>query len=218
LARATTAAIAVLDAAGFERIVVETVGVGQAEIDIASAAHTTVVVEAPGLGDEVQAIKAGVLEIADIFAVNKADREGAERTVLALQTMQGLALTGAAAHHGQAAGGVAGPGAQADGAWLPPIIKTIAPAGDGVLAVRDWIEAHRAYLATSGQRTQRERKQAASLLDHILRERLLAALYRALPAGAPAEAIAAIAQRTVDPYRAADEILAQAACLTLGRR
>ena len=91
LARATADVISVLDAAGFDRILVETVGVGQAEVDIAGAAHTTIVVEAPGLGDEVQAIKAGVLEIADLFAVNKADREGADHTVMALQMMQGLA-------------------------------------------------------------------------------------------------------------------------------
>ena len=91
LARATADVVAVLDAAGFDRILVETVGVGQAEVDIAGAAHTTIVVEAPGLGDEVQAIKAGVLEIADLFAVNKADREGADHTVMALQMMQGLA-------------------------------------------------------------------------------------------------------------------------------
>ena len=99
LAHATADVISVLDAAGFERILVETVGVGQAEVDIASAAHTTVVVEAPGLGDEVQAIKAGVLEIADLFAVNKADREGADHTVMALQMMQGLAPV-PAGHHG----------------------------------------------------------------------------------------------------------------------
>ena len=91
LARTTADVIAVLDAAGFDRILVETVGVGQAEVDIAGAAHTTIVVEAPGMGDEVQAIKAGVLEIADLFAVNKADREGADHTVMALQMMQGLA-------------------------------------------------------------------------------------------------------------------------------
>ena len=93
LGRATADVISVLDAAGFDRILVETVGVGQAEVDIAGAAHTTIVVEAPGLGDEVQAIKAGVLEIADLFAVNKADREGADHTVMALQMMQGLAPT-----------------------------------------------------------------------------------------------------------------------------
>ena len=105
LARATADVIAVLDAAGFDRILVETVGVGQAEVDIAGAAHTTIVVEAPGLGDEVQAIKAGVLEIADLFAVNKADREGADHTVMALQMMQGLAPARTGHHPPGAAGG-----------------------------------------------------------------------------------------------------------------
>jgi len=98
LARTTADVILVLDAAGFDRILVETVGVGQAEVEIASAAHTTVVVEAPGMGDEVQAIKAGVLEIADIFVVNKADRAGADHVVMALQMMQGLAPSGAGHH------------------------------------------------------------------------------------------------------------------------
>ena len=110
--------ISVLDAAGFQRILIETVGVGQAEVDIASAAHTTIVVEAPGMGDEVQAIKAGVLEIADVFAVNKADREGADHTAMALQMMQGLAPV-PSAHHGAMAAAASQssrqPGAQPDG-------------------------------------------------------------------------------------------------------
>ena len=92
LARATTAATHVLDAAGFQRIVVETVGAGQAEVDIAATAHTTVLVEAPGLGDDIQAIKAGILEIANVFAVNKADHDGVERTVLALRAMLDLGV------------------------------------------------------------------------------------------------------------------------------
>jgi len=133
LGRATADVIAVLDAAGFERILVETVGVGQAEVDIAGAAHTTLVVEAPGLGDEVQALKAGVLEIADLFAVNKADRDGADHTVMALQMMQGLAPT-QARHHGvvRSATQHAEAGAQPDGSWLPPITKTVALRGEGV--------------------------------------------------------------------------------------
>ena len=146
LARATADVIAVLDAAGFDRILVETVGVGQAEIDIAGAAHTTIVVEAPGLGDEVQAIKAGVLEIADLFAVNKADREGADHTVMALQMMQGLAPARSVHHlpavqgrvdHGAARSAAqhAEAGVQPDGAWLPPITKTVAVRGDGIAAI-----------------------------------------------------------------------------------
>jgi LAO/AO transport system kinase len=209
LARATADVIAVLDAAGFDRILVETVGVGQAEVDIAGAAHTTIVVEAPGLGDEVQAIKAGVLEIADLFAVNKADREGADHTVMALQMMQGLApaRTG---HHGAARAAVqhAEPGGQPDGAWLPPIIKTVAVRGEGVTQLRDWIEMHAAHLAATGHREQRDFARATAMLGHILRDELMAALLVRLPAGEMSEVAAAVARRAVDPYTAAEQMLA----------
>ncbi len=207
LARATADVILVLDAAGFDRILVETVGVGQAEVEIASAAHTTIVVEAPGLGDEVQAIKAGVLEIADLFAVNKADREGADRAVLALQMMQGLAPA-PAGHHGTGRqAGHAAPGAQADGAWLPPITKTIAVRGEGVAALHDWVEQHAAYLRETGQLARREATRAATALNHILRERLIAALFAGLTNGELDRAISAIARRELDPYTAADHLL-----------
>ncbi len=218
LARATADVISVLDAAGFDRILVETVGVGQAEIDIASAAHTTIVVEAPGLGDEVQAIKAGILEIADLFAVNKADRDGADHTVMALQMMQGLAPA-AAGHHGAGGnhaggihaerhGGHARPGAQEDGAWLPPIIKTIAVRGESVEDVRDWVEQHASYLRGTGQLAQRDAARAAATLDHILSERLMAALLARLPAGQLDQMIDALTRRVLDPYTAADQLLA----------
>ncbi len=214
LAHATADVISVLDAAGFERILVETVGVGQAEVDIASAAHTTVVVEAPGLGDEVQAIKAGVLEIADLFAVNKADREGADRTVMALQMMQGLAPV-PAGHHG-ATGGTgrshhAEPGAQPDGGWLPPITKTVAMRGEGVETLRDWIELHADHLRETDGLAQRDVARAATELDHILRDRLIAALLAHLPPGHLDATIAAIARREIDPYTAGAQLLAQCA-------
>ena len=208
LARATADVITTLDAAGFDRILVETVGVGQAEIDIASAAHTTIVVQAPGLGDEVQAIKAGVLEIADVFAVNKADREGADHAVMALQMMQGLAPA-PAGHHGTGRHtGHAEPGAQLDGTWLPPITKTVALRGEGIEALRDWVEAHAVYLDETGQRGHREAVRAAAVLDHILRARLIAALLERLPAGRLDLAIDAIIRREIDPYTAADQLLA----------
>lgn len=207
LARATADVISVLDAAGFDRILVETVGVGQAEVDIASAAHTTIVVEAPGLGDEVQAIKAGVLEIADLFAVNKADREGADHTVLALQMMQGLAPA-TAGHHGvRHRSGHAEPGAQPDGAWLPPIVKTVALRGEGVETLRDWVERHAAYSKETGQTGGREVTRASAMLRHILRDRLLATLLARLPAGRLDEVVAAIARREIDPYTAAERLL-----------
>ena len=219
LARATADVIAVLDAAGFDRILVETVGVGQAEVDIAGAAHTTIVVEAPGLGDEVQAIKAGVLEIADVFVVNKADREGADHTVMALQMMQGLApaRTG---HHPPAAQGWGDhgaarsaaqhveAGAQPDGAWLPPITKTVAVRGEGVAQLRDWIEIHASYLVATGQREKRDFARATATLSHILRDELMAALLARLPAGQMSEVTAAVARRAVDPYTATAQMLA----------
>jgi LAO/AO transport system kinase len=210
LARATADVISVLDAAGFDHILVETVGVGQAEIDIASAAHTTVVVEAPGLGDEVQAIKAGVLEIADVFAVNKADREGADHTVMALQMMQGLAPQSAGHHRaaGRPAHPHAEPGRQADGSWLPPITRTIATRGEGIEPLREWIERHAIYLRETGQLAHREIARAAAELDHILRDRLLADLIARLPAGRLTGMAQMVAERRVDPYTAAEQILA----------
>ena len=217
LARATADVILVLDAAGFDRILVETVGVGQAEVDIASAAHTTIVVEAPGLGDEVQAIKAGVLEIADLFAVNKADREGADHTVMALQMMQGLAP---ARQHAptqsrpgdrgalKAGGRQPEPGVQPDDGWLPPIVKTVAVRSDGVARLRDWIEGHAVYLAQTGRWRQRETMRAAQLLDHILRDGLLNTLVAHLPAGRLPALAESVARRESNPYTAAEELQA----------
>jgi GTPase len=211
LARHTHEAIQVLDAAGFSRILVETVGVGQAEVDIASAAHTTLVVEAPGLGDEVQTMKAGVLEIADVLVVNKADREGADQALMALQAMQ--ALTVGWGHVAELAPGGElrpdEPGHQADGSWLPPITKTTAINGGGIECLRDWIEAHRAYLHRTGSLAAREAARAATLLDQVLCHELKTTLMAQLPDGQLARLATAIAQRELDPYSAAREILTQ---------
>ena len=205
LARATGDAVLVLDAAGFACILVETVGVGQAEVDIASTAHTTVVVEAPGLGDDVQAIKAGVLEIADVFAVNKADREGADRTVLALQALQGMGPR-PAGHHGTEAG-LASPRTAAKADWLPPICKTVGLTGEGVPALWEAIEAHAAYLHSSGRYQDRVRLRVRSELEQILQQDLLRRLLDGLPAGAWDDIVSRVAQREVDPYGAVEELL-----------
>jgi len=238
LARATSDVLTILDAGGFDRILIETVGVGQAEIDIASAAHTTIVVEAPGLGDEVQAIKAGILEVADLFAVNKADRDGADHTAMALQMMQGLAAPQAAqslgqatGHHREPAGGSRPghpsahpePGAQEDGSWLPPITKTVAVRGEGVDVLRDWIERHAGYLRETGQLTRREVARATTALRAILSDRLMATLLASHANGTNAATLvtqlaAAIARREIDPYTAADQVLAGASALPLGSR
>jgi len=157
LARATADAVRVLDAAGYDLIVVETVGAGQAEVDIARTAHTTVVVEVPGMGDDIQAIKAGILEIADAFAVNKADQEGADHAVMALRMMLDLDASAARTimHHGQLIeiAAAASPTAEAEGdlpAWRPPIHKTIATRREGIAELAASILAHRTYLERWG--------------------------------------------------------------------
>ena len=145
LARGTLDAVDILDAAGYEIVIVETVGVGQDEVDIARAAHTTVVVSAPGLGDDIQAIKAGILEIADIHVVAKSDRPDADRTVDRPKSM--LAM---------------GPPSKSSGDWQPPVLRTSALSGDGIVALRDAIDAHRAALeGERGHRRALRRDQRA---------------------------------------------------------
>jgi len=195
LAQATADVILVLDAAGFQRVIVETVGVGQAEVEIASAAHTVVVVAAPGLGDEVQAIKAGVMEIADVFAVNKADREGADHAVVAIQMMQGLAPQ------------AAGPDGRAGDGWEPPIFKTVATRGQGVDELLEAVEAHAAYLHESHLFAQRERARVVGELETILRAQLLARLRARVPHERLEALVEQILARDLDPYSAAALLL-----------
>ncbi|MBU6485124.1 MAG: methylmalonyl Co-A mutase-associated GTPase MeaB [Betaproteobacteria bacterium] len=139
LARGTLEAVDILDAAGYEVVIIETVGVGQDEVDIVRAAHTTVVVSAPGLGDDIQAIKAGVLEIADIHAVSKGDKPEADKTVSDLKGMLGLGVA--------LAGRIVG--------RLAPVVKTCAPKNEGIAELVEAIDAHREYLASSGELEQR---------------------------------------------------------------
>jgi len=186
LAKASADALLLLDAAGFDRILVETVGAGQAEIEIARVADTVVVVEAPGLGDEVQAIKAGLLEIADIFAVNKADRRGAARTVAALEMM--LETGGAAAqtiiHHGQHMETEAADSDTEDkGGWSIPVLETVAVSGGGVAQLRDALERHREWLGESGARAARESRRLDHMLQTLVQAEMLARMERTLSAG-----------------------------------
>jgi LAO/AO transport system kinase len=181
----------VLDAMGKDVVLIETVGVGQDEVEVCRLAHSTIVVVVPGLGDDIQAIKAGILEVADLFAVNKSDREGADRTVRDLRTMLELNHT------------VAKPGASA---WEIPIVKTIAATNEGVGELWAALETHRKHLGDSGELQQRERQRAKSELLEILRERLLrAAVARLASQGAELDEVAArIARREVDPYTVAE--------------
>jgi GTPase len=150
LTRATTDAVAVLDAAGKDVVLVETVGVGQDEVDIVRACHTTVVVSAPGMGDDVQAVKAGILEIADIHVVNKADRPDANRTIRELKTMLKDA------------------GELSTGGWKIPVLATVAEDGKGVDELVDALERHYDHLVASGEMEERERTMAAHRLKTII--------------------------------------------------
>lgn len=177
LAPATASLAQVLDAAGFELILIETVGAGQAEVDIARLAHTTVVVEAPGLGDDIQAIKAGILEIADILVVNKADRPGADSTERALKNMLQLAhpTRREYEHHGQRESTPAAVATEAsETLWQPPVLRTVAIEGAGVTELADAIARHRAYLERTGEWERRERARLQAELEDLLREALVA--------------------------------------------
>ena len=195
LARATADVVLALDAAGFQRVIVETVGVGQAEVGIASAAHTVVVVAAPGMGDEVQALKAGVMEIADVFAVNKADRQGADHAVMAIEMMQGLATR------------ATGPGRRTGDGWQPPIVKTIATRGQGVDELLEAIEAHAGYLHESCLFEQRERVRVTGELETILQAELLARLRARVPAERLDTLVERVLARELDPYTAVEQLL-----------
>jgi LAO/AO transport system kinase len=203
LAWATPQALRVLDAAGCDVVLIETVGVGQSELEVASLADTTLVLLAPGMGDGIQAAKAGILEVADVFVVNKADRDGADRTVRDLRAM--LSLGG---RHTEAGTGVS--------PWRPPIVKTVAsrtiPSQDGDSGIDDVvarIEEHAAWLASSGEGHRRRVERAAREVEAIalagLRERL-GYVHGSAALGSLAERVAA---GETDPYRAADELVAQ---------
>ncbi len=216
LSRATADVVTVMDAMGKDVVIVETVGVGQDEIEVAALAHTVVVVSVPGLGDDVQAIKAGVLEIADVFAVNKADREGADRTVRDLRNMLELRRTTAtrttldhdAGHRMRAAESVA---ADDPTFWEPPIVKTVALRDEGVAELAAAVDQHRAHLETTGLKKGREVGRARAGFLALLRERLLRGALDRLAAemGQLDEIAARIAAHEADPYALADELAAR---------
>jgi LAO/AO transport system kinase len=220
LSRSTSEIVQVMDAMGKDVVLVETVGVGQDEIEVAELAHTVVVVAVPGLGDDVQAIKAGVLEIADVFAVNKADREGADRTVRDLQGMLELRRTVLGrppapadhdARHRPVGGAPAPIGIADDAGWEPPIVRTVAVRGEGIDELAAAVESHRTHLEVSGGRRAREAARARAGFVTLLRERLLAGALARLEAelGHIDEVSARIAAREADPYALAEELAAR---------
>ena len=189
LAAAVPQALRVLDAAGCEVILLETVGVGQAEFEVAALADTTVLLLAPGMGDGIQAAKAGILEVADVFVVNKADRDGADQVARDLRHMQSL-------------------GGRHSGAWSPPIVKTVASRGDGIADVLVALAQHRAWLEAGGELDRRRRNRAAAEIEAIalgeVRDRFAAVHGSA----ALAESAGRVVAGETDPYTAAEQLIA----------
>jgi LAO/AO transport system kinase len=191
LSRSTDDVVTVLDAMGFELVVVETVGVGQAEVEVVGTAQLAVVVVVPGLGDELQAMKAGVLEIADVLCVNKADRPGAERAVQDLEQMLALRAPGGAAPKPR-----------------PPIVSTVAVSGQGVAELAAAIDVRLGRQRESGELAAWRRARARRQLEESLRERLCRAALERLGEDELAARLEAVARRDLDPYSLADEVAA----------
>jgi LAO/AO transport system kinase len=209
LARATGDLITVFDAAGFDVILIETVGAGQSEVDIARLAQTTLVIEAPGLGDDVQAIKAGILEIADILVVNKADRPGVDNTVRALRAMLDLGhRVERVSHHGTLHT-VPAVAALPDEntAWQPPILQTVSAEDKGIAELAEQIAKHRVYLRETGVLTAREQIRVELELADRLREALLQRLQAAVDPDLLQDVIMQVTQRTLSMAEAVARLL-----------
>jgi len=225
LSTATTDAVKALDAFGKDKIIIETVGAGQNEVDVVKTADTVAVLVPPGSGDDVQMLKAGILEIADLFAVNKADLDGADRTVQELREMihmRGDELSVATGHHGAVesgrgvgdehshdpSGGAVAAAGDDDGQWTPPIVETIAKTGEGVEELRDVLADHQAFLESSGQYDRKARTRYAEEIRTLLREdanELLAAEIERR--GGIESFVDAVVDRETDPYGVADDII-----------
>jgi LAO/AO transport system kinase len=208
LARTTFGVMRVLDAAGFDYVLVETVGAGQNEVDVANTASTTIVVEAPGLGDDVQAIKAGILETADVLVVNKADKPGVKNTVRALRAMLELGhRQRTIAHHGQIMVQKDDAGEVQYDFWQVPIVETVAPKGDGIPELAQAIEDHRQYLEETGIRIERERIRLQTELINRLQDTLLNRLMATMSAEQIDAIVQQLVNRSIDPIGAVQTIL-----------
>ena len=216
LATATAGVVQVLDAAGFEIIFIETVGAGQAEVEIARLAHTTLVVEAPGMGDDIQAIKAGILEIADILVINKADRPGVDVTSRALRSMLELAHPTRHVFHNhdrfhRELGQIenheknnTGNSAEMTDIWIPPIQRTVATEGTGTEDLIQTIEQHHQYLIKSGELIRRDMARLRSQLDILLREKLVERWQAQVVDSKYEEMLDKLMRREISPWQAAD--------------
>lgn len=188
LNRATRMAVRILDAAGFDWILVETVGAGQSEVDVHDVAYTTVVVMAPGMGDDIQAMKAGIMEIGDLFVINKTDRDGADRTATQVESVLQLSLPAS---------------------WNPPVLKVSAELNTGIESVVDMIERHRAHLVASGKLDAIKIRMARLDVLEILKARLADTIKQQLDQPAVQAELEKVASKQSDPYSLADTIFGQ---------
>jgi LAO/AO transport system kinase len=228
IAQKTASLVQIFDAAGYEIIIIETVGAGQSEVDIARLAHTTVVVEAPGLGDEIQAIKAGILEIADVLVINKADRPGVENTERALRSTLDLAhpTKRELRHHGKTMqvntprdpGNVSeespetrstdSPAGELSKAiWMPPIHKTVATEGKGIAEVAESVARHARHLRQSGAWAARDRARLGSEMEALLREVLMDRFLQSIQQDKYEAMIEKVVNRNISPYEAVKFLL-----------
>ena len=218
LSTATTDAVKALDAFGKDKVIIETVGAGQNEIDIVKMADTVAVLVPPDSGDDVQMLKAGILEIADLFVVNKADLDGANRTVQELKEMieyRDGGMPSRVGHHGASAGGFDRPGADDDSddsddgeGWAPPIVEAVATDSKGVDDVLDALVDHRAYLSESGERESQARMRYAEEIRTLLREDTSALLEAEVQRRGGLDQYAErVRNRKTDPYTVSDELL-----------
>jgi LAO/AO transport system kinase len=207
LARATTGVVQALDAAGFDLILIETVGAGQAEVDIARTAHTTIVLSAPGLGDDVQAIKAGILEIADILVVNKADLPSADNTIRALRATLEMARPAQRRPHNWVQDQDMEGEVKETRSWEPPVLATIATKGEGIVELVQAIIEHRNHLQESHEWMDRERSRVRSELDDLLRDRLAERFFTDHPDGRYERAVEQVLARTLSPRQAIQRVI-----------
>lgn len=188
LARATNDVVDLLDASGFDIVLVETIGVGQDEVEIVRTVQTNLVILVPGMGDDIQAIKAGIMEIGDIFVVNKADRPGADKTVTEVTMMMSLV--------------------EEHGHWIPPIVKTVASKSQGIPELDEAIEKHYAYLQASGEQVRRNRERVRIRIETQLKEKFMDRLIGGTIARGDYESLLDdVLKKSNNPHDAADSVL-----------
>ena len=204
LAHQTAAIVQVMDAVGFDVILIETVGAGQSEVDIARLAYTTLVVEAPGLGDEIQAIKAGILEIADILVINKADRPGVENTERALRSMLEMGHARPAYRRRK---GLAAASSLSPESWIPPVLKTVATEARGSSELVQSINRHLEYLHNSGEWQRRQYERLQNELDSLIQSNLVERWRSRVSEENYEEVVEQLCERKLSPYQAVKQLL-----------